>query len=154
MRKIQSLSVIVSIPNNIPAPPPFFSAIRSNTVKRIAPITNAKTVIVRLTIFSASTTIPNIATDMRMPAPNEVSANICRSEKFILLDKYMPRNDEKPANPVNIIVLSMSRVLTLENAAANTEYSYKVNQKLSKEKYNSLQIQKVFFNMQKNYINN
>jgi hypothetical protein len=38
----------------------------------------------------------------------------------------------------------MSRVLILEDAAANTEYSYKVNQKLSKEKYNSLQIQKVF----------
>lgn len=79
-----------------------------------------------------------------MPAPNEVSVKICRSEKFILLDKYMPRNDVKPANPVSIVVLSISRVLTLEDAAANTEYSYKVKQKLSKEKYNSLQIQKIF----------
>ena len=52
----------------------------------------------------------------------------------------MPRNDVKPANPVNSMVLSMSRVLTLEDATANTEYSYKVNQKLSEEKYNSLQI--------------
>jgi hypothetical protein len=64
-----------------------------------------------------------------MPAPNEVSAKMCRSEKFILLDKYMPSNDVKPANAVNVMVLSISSGVTLEeDATASTKYSYKVKQ--------------------------
>jgi hypothetical protein len=46
---------------------------------------------------------------------------------FILLDRYMPMNDVKPANVVNVMVLSMSVVHTLEDATANTEYLCIVN---------------------------
>jgi hypothetical protein len=64
------------IPKRIPAPPPFLSAIKSAIVNTMAPPIKANTVAMMPILFSASMTIEKMAAEMRMPAPNAVSARI------------------------------------------------------------------------------
>jgi hypothetical protein len=52
--------------------------------------------------------ISNIAAEIRIPAPNAVSDNICCSENFIFFEIIVPTNEVPPAKAVIAITVMMS----------------------------------------------